>query len=238
VSTYLVNEMYPCLQGEGPQAGSPSLLVRFQICNLRCGWCDTPYTHTLTSDSNRKATRWPENELISEIALRAKHKKVIFTGGEPTLHNLSPLMSGLLLESENWSFEVETNGTQIPHEKFNSFLRSDYALAQWNVSPKGNNAGEKWDQSALQFWADLSHAQKNVFFKFVLRESHAAEDLAEVKKFESDFKPALGKIYLMPEGTSLESQTQAQWLHDMALEHGYCFASRLHVILFGNKRGV
>jgi organic radical activating enzyme len=53
-TSFLINEIYPCLQGEGINLGKPSLLVRFQICNLRCVWCDTPYTHTFKSDPLNK----------------------------------------------------------------------------------------------------------------------------------------------------------------------------------------
>jgi hypothetical protein len=32
------------IQGEGGLVGTPSVLVRTSGCNLRCTWCDTPYT--------------------------------------------------------------------------------------------------------------------------------------------------------------------------------------------------
>ena len=34
--------MFLTIQGEGPDAGLPVVMVRFAGCNLRCTWCDTP----------------------------------------------------------------------------------------------------------------------------------------------------------------------------------------------------
>lgn len=40
----LVSEIFSSVQGEGPNAGRPSVFVRLGIYNLSCSWCDTPYT--------------------------------------------------------------------------------------------------------------------------------------------------------------------------------------------------
>ena len=38
------SEIFHSIQGEGKLVGTPSVFVRTSFCNLRCVWCDTPYT--------------------------------------------------------------------------------------------------------------------------------------------------------------------------------------------------
>src|SRR5580658_2102151 len=75
-----IAEIFYSIQGEGKLAGVPSVFVRTSGCNLRCSWCDTPYTS------------WkPEGEELSidEIMQRAAEfsaaRHVVLTGGEPMI---------------------------------------------------------------------------------------------------------------------------------------------------------
>ena len=73
------SEIFYSIQGEGQLVGLPSVFFRTSYCNLRCIWCDTPYTS------------WqPENKDISvEEAVSAilayNCQQVVITGGEPFL---------------------------------------------------------------------------------------------------------------------------------------------------------
>jgi 7-carboxy-7-deazaguanine synthase len=233
---YKINEIYTCLQGEGKNLGTPSLLVRFQICNLRCSWCDTPYTHTLKSDKYKNLSLQETVETIAHSSKEIKH--VIFSGGEPTLYNIALIAKQLLQTHSGWSFEVETNGTQVPHKKLNLFLDTDYQLFQWNVSPKGKNAGENWNCEALIHWVQLSHTNNLVFFKFVVRKDFTKTDVEEVDLFVRTFKPRQGSVMLMAEGTNQESQFNLTWLEGICIEKNWIFTPRLHVLLYGSRRGV
>ena len=71
------SEIFYSIQGEGQLVGLPSVFFRTSYCNLRCIWCDTPYTS------------WqPENKDISVedavVAILAYDcQQVVITGGEP-----------------------------------------------------------------------------------------------------------------------------------------------------------
>ena len=241
-SSYLVNEIYPCLQGEGIHAGVPSILVRFQICNLRCTWCDTPYTHTFKSDPKNTAeaagaqnfTRRDKKEICEEIQKHSPISHVIFSGGEPTLQNFIPIID--LLPSY-FTAEVETNGTRIPHLQLPGFQKEDYQKAQWNVSPKGNAAGQKLVPEALHHWSAVAKTAR-VFFKFVCRveEQFLQNDLEEIYGIIATFGIDAERVILMPEGTSPGSQVGRRDLHDVCIKKGFRLCLRQHVLLFGNER--
>lgn len=243
-SSYLINEIYPCLQGEGVNLGIPSLLIRFQICNLRCTWCDTPYTHTMKSDpiektepnSKQKFSRISVHNLIAKIQ-SFPQKHLILTGGEPTLQNIGLIMRELL-QLGNYTFEIESNGTKIPHKEVAGFLESDYLLAQWNISPKFSNAGEFIEHDALSHWATLSNTHEKVYFKFVVRKNFSLQDIAEISSILKKHNIKHNKVLLMPEGTDINSQINNIWLHDECLKYGFRYTPRLHILLFGNIRGV
>jgi 7-carboxy-7-deazaguanine synthase len=76
-STLVVNEVYASIQGESTYAGLPCVFVRLTACNLRCVWCDTPY-------SFYEGTRRTIDEITRE-ALRFEIPIVEITGGEPLL---------------------------------------------------------------------------------------------------------------------------------------------------------
>lgn len=244
MASFLINEIYPCLQGEGANVGMPSLLVRFQICNLRCTWCDTPYTHTMKSDpSDPNQPSGPQNffrlslEELTQKIQTFSQKHLILTGGEPTMQNLGLLMRSMQ-KIETYTFEVESNGTRIPHQQIHGFLESDYQLAQWNISPKFSNAGETIEPLALKHWSDLSQRLQHVYFKFVVRKAFSEQDMLEIQSLVQNFKISPDRVFLMPEGTDLDSQIHNDWLHDICLKYNFRYSPRLHVILFGNLRGV
>lgn len=111
-----INEIFYSLQGEGRYAGTPAVFVRFSGCNLRCGFCDTSH------DSGIEMT----GEEIVEHIERYPAKRVILTGGEPTLQITASFIA--LLHSRGYRIHVESNGTNpLP------------APVDWLVcSPKGS----------------------------------------------------------------------------------------------------
>lgn len=235
-------EIFHTLQGEGVSMGVPSVFVRSSLCNLHCTWCDTDYTW------NWEGTPWHhetglkyakedyiialETSQVAELVARYDCKNVILTGGEPLLQQPAweEMIQHLRERDPQYRFEVETNGTQIPSE----FMSS--AINQWNVSAKLSNSGNKEE---LRINSDALHnfaARENAWFKFVIQ---SQQDLTEVQALEKRFFLPKDKILLMPEGRTEQALQQKRlWLADICRDQGYRFSDRLHIQLWGSKRGV
>ena len=235
-------EIFHTLQGEGVSMGVPSVFVRSSLCNLHCTWCDTDYTW------NWEGTPWQhesglkfskddyivslEASQVAEMVASYGCKNVILTGGEPLLQQPAweEMIQQLKVRDPHYRFEVETNGTQIPSE----FMSN--AINQWNVSPKLTNSGNK-EELRINGDALVNFAtRENAWFKFVIQ---TEEDLTEVQYLEKTYHLPKDKILLMPEGRTEQALKQKRlWLADICRDQGYRFSDRLHIQLWGSKRGV
>jgi organic radical activating enzyme len=162
-------------------------------------------------------------------------RHIIFSGGEPTIHPLHIVRNAL---GADWTAEVETNGTRVPHLEFSDFSQEIYSRFQWNVSPKGSAAEETISTEALEHWGALAQFQENVFLKCVVREANKEDDLHEILGWQKRFGWPRSRVFLMPEGITRASQMNAVWLHDLCIDHNLRMAPRLHVKLFENKMGL
>src|SRR5579862_2464818 len=74
-----ISEIFYSIQGEGALIGTPSVFVRTSGCNLRCTWCDTPYTSWTPEGEERSV-----DSVVEEVnGYGAAH--VVVTGGEPMI---------------------------------------------------------------------------------------------------------------------------------------------------------
>ncbi len=225
----LVSEIFESLQGEGVSLGVPSVFLRLAHCNLRCGWCDTKYTWDWkTYDIRREVHDFNLGQAVG--ALRClRPRNLVVTGGEPLLQQ--PALAALLGRlGQDWSSEVETAATLVPGPRLTA------AVTRWNVSPKLANSGNPTDKrlcpDALRAFAALPNAT----FKFVIA---ADTDIAEVSYLAARFGLPSERVMLMPEATQAERlNEQAHSLVKACLRHGYRLGYRLHVALWGDRRGV
>ncbi len=239
-------EIFHTLQGEGTQSGRPSVFVRLSLCNLHCRWCDTDYTwnwegtpFTHDRDGNPGYQKFKREEHIISLTPEATAaavaaypcRRVVLTGGEPLLQQagLRALCLALREISPDYSFEVETNGTIAPDADL------DHFIDQYNVSPKLENSGNARPLRERPEVLAAFVATGKAWFKFVIA---GEEDVADVRALEESAAFPKERILLMPEGRTPEAQELARdRVVKLCLEHGYRFTDRLHLRLFGAKRG-
>lgn len=209
-------EVFYSIQGEGARAGSPAVFVRLAGCNLHCRWCDTKYSWGQGADIT-------EEDLAARI-LSYNSPGLVITGGEPLLQ--APAIEKLLsLLPDSVFVEIETNGTISPTPALVSRVN------QWNVSPKLEHAGNSTPTLCTNVLKDFV-ATGHAWFKFVVQG-------------EADW-PAIAalclpqeRIILMPCATTREQLATARpAVVDMCLHHRVRFGDRLHVALWGDKKGV
>ena len=222
-------EIFHSLQGEGASIGVPTVFLRLAQCNLTCSWCDTKYTWDWKSFSfDDEVMELPVEDVEARI-LSYDRPHLVITGGEPMMQQraLATLVS--TLHDRGFFCEVETNGTLAPSPEMVQ------GVSQWNVSPKLSNSGvdigKREVPDALRAYSGL----ENAYFKFVIAEP---QDVEEVLDIVGRYAVAPDRVILMPEGTERRViEERGQWVADLCAEHGFRFSTRMHILLWGDKRG-
>ncbi len=225
-----VSELFYSIQGEGPNTGTPAVFLRLALCNLTCEWCDTKYTWDWKNYDYHKEVREMSVEQVEEQLLKHDSKHLVLTGGEPMLQQkaLLPLLRSL--KRKRFHIEVETNGTIIPTDKTLELVD------QWNVSPKLENSKNPQGLRERPECYGFFNSLPNSYFKYVIQNPG---DLNEVLQLAEKYRIPSTKIILMPEARTRDQLAErSSWLTELCRHHGYSFSTRLHIGLWGNKRGV
>lgn len=236
----VVNEIFgPTFQGEGKSLGIPCFFVRLSGCNQHCVWCDTPYTWDWTGrngvvyDPKLESHKRTAEDIINRLDawrvtnLAGPVRSLVISGGEPMLQQKALRKLINKLKAKGWWIEMETAGTIAP--------LSDLYVDQFNVSLKLRNSGNpitmRHRTDAIQAFVKDSRAN----FKFVVSE---ISDLEEIDNLVTTFRISRDRVYIMPEGKSVEAvHSHAQLVAQETLQRGYTLTTRLQVMLYGNKRG-
>ena len=235
-------EIFRSIQGEGPKAGLPRTFIRLSGCNLHCVWCDTAYTWNwrdtpFTHESGKKFERETEAiklsvEEAASIAISRASDGFVITGGEPLMQRsaLPALIDLLKASAPEARIEFETNGSIVPPQAL--IERTDLFVVSPKLAHSGNDADIALKSDVLAAFAALPSA----VFKFVARSS---EDVSEAAAMARQFGIAASRVYIMPEGTDVETLTTRAAALTPAIEaDGFSLAQRLHIAMFGAKRGV
>lgn len=237
-----IAETFLSIQGEGKLAGVPSFFIRTSGCNLRCHFCDTPFTSWQAEGEHVELER-----LLAKLDEHPHVRHVVVTGGEPLIaRNIEALVEAL--DARGLHVTLETAGTvhkELP------------GVDLWSISPKlssstpgperapaiapppGPDELREWgarheatrlDLEALR--AMMAHPHQ---LKFV---AGRVADLEEIAALVDALGARADDVLVMPEGTSSEALDEvARWLVPALVARGWRFCDRLHIRLFGHTPG-
>lgn len=190
--TFQLVEIFASVQGETSFAGLPTTFVRLAACNLRCTWCDTPY-------SFGRGETWEMGNIIHKIEeLGCPH--VCITGGEPLLQsNVYLLMSKLC--DLGYKLSLETGGS-LPTSQVDP--RVTVIL---DIKCPGSGMSHK------NFWANLPHLRSFDEVKFVLLDK-PDYDYAKSICTKYQLNDKVRTILFSPVHGKLNPQDLIQWILD------------------------
>jgi organic radical activating enzyme len=227
-ATLKVSEIFESLQGEGVSSGAPCVFVRLAQCNLHCSWCDTKYTWDFERYRYEDEVHEQSVAEVARIVNAAPSRRLVLTGGEPLLQQRA-LKEFFARLAPDIAVEVETNGTIVPDPSALSRVN------QWNVSPKLANAGDpaqfRIRPEALTVLRDTGRA----YLKLVV---NGEADLAEADALIARLAWPSDRVVLMPEAADREQlRARSFAVAEAARARSYRFSSRLHLELWGGRRG-
>lgn len=225
----------PTIQGEGALIGEPTVFVRAGGCDYRCAWCDS--LHAVDSLFRHDWAKMETAQVFDRIQELSGHKPITvsLSGGNPALQDFGPLIA--LGKAKSYRFACETQGS-IAKPWFG-------ALDTLVLSPKPPSSEEEVDWGAFDACLKAAQTCDQVVLKIVIFDDR---DYAWAKATASRY-PDL-PLYLQPGNPDsdpsvpvdlhvctdrllwlIEKVTEDQWYTPRVLP-------QLHVLVWGNKRGV
>lgn len=230
-----IAEIFRSLQGEGLLTGTPSVFVRTSGCNLRCGFCDTPYTSWEPEGDDLAV-----EDILRQVDEFVHHgeecRHAVLTGGEPMLFaELVPLADAL--RERGLHITIETAGTlYLP-------LKCDLM----SISPKLSNSTPPEDRDA--YWHrrhEVSRHAPEVIRRLVHEYAYQIKfvigspgDCDEVEQWLREFPEVhRDRVWMMPQGIDVDTLRDHQaWLEPLCRERRLRYCPRRHIEWFGNVRG-
>ena len=212
-ATVLVNEIYASLQGEGPEQGFPTVLLRLTGCNLRCNYCDSTFSFF-------KGERMALDEIVASVGTHGI-RRVLVTGGEPMAQAGTPDLCRALLE-EGHDVSIETNGSflldALPSE----------VMKVVDVKTPGSGEGDSFEQEVLH------GLKRRDALKFVCRNR---ADYDFTRAFMARYHlPGPPQVLISPVWGRVKPQELAAWILEDKLDAR--LQVQLHKVLWRDKRGV
>ncbi len=225
----------PTIQGEGALIGEPTVFVRAGGCDYRCVWCDS--LHAVESEYRGTWRKMGTGEVWAEVERLSGGRPltVSLSGGNPAIQDFGPLIARG--RAAGYRFACETQG---------SVARDWFATLDTLVlSPKPPSSGETVDWDRFADCLTSARGCGSAVMKIVIFDE---ADYVWAKAAAARY-PHL-PLYLQPGNPDVDPEQPVDpqsladrllWLVDRVTADGW-FAPRvlpqLHVLLWGNRRGV
>lgn len=228
----------PTIQGEGALMGVPTVFVRAGGCDYRCSWCDS--LHAVESQWRNDWERMNTDDVWTRIIEISKGVPLIISlsGGNPAIQNFGPLIEKGRMQ--DFQFALETQGS-VAQPWFSNL---DYLT----LSPKPPSSGENVDWSKFSACLEAADGARTILKIVIFDEI----DYLWAREVAGRF-PDL-PVYLQPgnhtpplpddEDAAIDMSgilNRMTWLVERSLSDRWFSATilpQLHVLLWGNKRGV
>lgn len=185
-----LTEIFSSVQGETSLTGLPTTFVRLAACNLRCTWCDTPYSFGKGKPTSLSS--------IIETVHQNGCRQVCITGGEPLLQaNVFPLMSQLC--DAGYKVSLETGGS-LPTDPVDP--RVHIIL---DIKCPGSGMSDK------NLWGNLPRLRTHDEVKFVLAD-RADYDYALGVVDNYQVEKRVNHILFSPVHGKLNPQDLVEWI--------------------------
>ncbi|MGA7304194.1 MAG: 7-carboxy-7-deazaguanine synthase QueE [Rhodothermales bacterium] len=160
VDGYPVVDHYYTIQGEGTYAGRAAYFIRLAGCDVGCPWCDTKESWSL---DGRPIV---PTEVLVHCAVSSGGAVVVVTGGEPTMHQLGPLVDSL--HEAGLEVHLETSGAYeitgafdwvtLSPKKYSPPVAANYALVDELKVVVAHRSDFEWGERHLIHCPDGVHA--------------------------------------------------------------------------------
>jgi organic radical activating enzyme len=205
-----IHEQFYSFQGEGAHAGKAAFFIRTFGCPVHCPWCDS--AGTWHPDHVPERVDRIEVDALAAAASPTRAEFVVVTGGEPTIHNLEPLVNAL--HSANLKVHLETSGAFPIHGNFDWITLSP---KRWRLPlPENITKADEFkiivdSQQAIKEYTDL-----------ILANGDALSPLSSDPSIQrAGIHPEPRAIWLHPEWSQAGNRDILNHITDWIKQHGF-----------------
>lgn len=242
-------ELYVAVQGEGSRTGMPTIVIRTTGCTHMCffgegGFCDSFYTSWMPEKGKFKF-----NDIIKIYNEHPNITEMMLTGGSPTMHPKLINELTYFAKERGIFITMETEGSH--------YVETDHPINLLSISPKFSNSipqlgitspnGKIVDQKYIDKHNKYRLNKETIMQMIAFHSDYQYKPvlgsdlgiLDEIEKFRIECGIPKNKTWLMPAGDNRETLIKMYpMIMQVAIDMGYNFTGRPHIIAFDTKRCV